>query len=76
MELSELSSHGRLMPLHEFLRSVELAYLTDYDGSGYLAMETCESNIQVIPSEINSMLSDHPEYLEWATHVMWFNKES
>jgi len=74
MELRKLSSYGSLMTLLEFLRNVELAYFIDYDGSGYLATETHESNIQVIPSEINSMLSDHPEYCEWATHVMWFNK--
>jgi hypothetical protein len=70
----ELSDYGTHMTLAEFLDDVRSNSLIDYDGSGRLATATQESSVEVYPSTIHQILYRHPEYLGWATHVVWFNK--
>ena len=70
----ELSDYGAHMTLQEFLDDVRSNSIIDYDGSGRLATATQESSVEVYPSTIHQILYRHPEYLEWATHVVWFNK--
>ena len=57
------------MPIKTFQNLVKQRCFTDYDGYGYYATETEESNQYVELSELVKGI-----YPEWATHVMWYNK--
>lgn len=70
----DFSGPGTLMTISEFLDNVDNLSLIGFDGSGCLATETQESNVWVTPSNVMEVLTNHPKYREWATHVMWFNK--
>jgi len=69
-----ISTYGFHQRLSEFLEAVESGRFIDDDGSGALATESQESNIDVWPSTIKDQLEDNPEYRGWATHIVWFNK--
>jgi hypothetical protein len=69
-----LPDYGERLSLSDFLADVQSASLIDYDGHGALATANERSNVEVRPSTIHQVLYRHPEYLKWATHVVWFNK--
>ena len=69
-----LPTYGDHMPLSDFLDSVRDGLFIDYDGHGHLASSHERSNVEVQPSTIHQILYRHPEYLQWATHVVWYNK--
>lgn len=63
--------HVDLMPLDEFAALCNMGAFIDYDGTGYYATETEESNVLAKPSYVCDPNTTHPE---WATHVAWYNK--
>jgi|688.fasta_scaffold1127259_2 hypothetical protein len=67
----EIDKWGDVMTLKEFIDCCESGGFIDYDGTGYYANSTHESNIPAIPSMISDgMIINRPEL----THVVWFNK--
>lgn len=66
-----LPTYGDLMPVADWLATVENGCFIDYDGEGRLATVNEESNISVKPSFVTSLKLPLPS---WATHVMWYNR--
>jgi len=67
----EIDKSSDLMTLKEFVNCCTSGGFIDYDGNGYYASATHESNIPAIPSMITSkMILDNP----LLTHVVWYNK--
>lgn len=69
-------SYGDLIPIKEWINTVNCGGFTDYDGSGQLATKRNDgqwlvSNQHVYPSDVTFLKLKFPE---WATHVLWFNK--
>ena len=58
---------GDLFTVQEFVDSVKLGFLIDYDGSGQLVRDDKMSKECILPSKINTIP-------DCATHVLWFNK--
>lgn len=71
IKMRDLPDYGDHMTLEEWISNVKCGGFIDYDGFGYLATETQESNIVIHPSDLQYMegLFD-PKF----THVMWYNK--
>ncbi len=58
-----------LYTVKEFHEEVTSGMFTDYDGFGYLATPTHESEIRIQPSYFG-----HLKLPMWVTHVTWYNK--
>ena len=67
--MRKIADYGDLIPLKEFINSVENGGFVDYDGHGYFSTASQQSNIYVSPSDIRKT-----EIPVWATHVSWFNR--
>lgn len=63
----QIPTYGDLMWLPDFLEAVRSGLFTDYDGTGYYAVNDRMSNKKIHPSEIHS--ADRR-----FTHVVWFNR--
>jgi hypothetical protein len=63
---------GHSIPIDEFMNSVRRGSFIDYDGFGYFATATQESNIEVFPSMLAELKPE--DFPEWATHIRWFNR--
>jgi hypothetical protein len=58
-----------LIPIDEFRAACMYSFFTSYDGSGYYATETEESNIEAIPEAFaDGYVRDDFKY------VVWYNK--
>lgn len=58
-----------LIPIDEFRAACMYTFFTSYDGSGYYATETEESNIEAIPEAFaDGYVRDDFKY------VVWYNK--
>ncbi len=68
-ELKEIPDYGDVMPLADFIQCVEDGIFLDYDGHGYYVKDKKESNIMIIPSDVeyNSVRKDFDT-------IVWFNK--
>lgn len=67
----QIDKSSDLMTLKEFVNYCTSGGFIDYDGNGYYANATHESNIPAIPSMITSkMILNNP----LLTHVVWYNK--
>ena len=73
MEKLKIKPHddflGTLFTIEEFIEDCEFGGLTDYDGFGYLAKATFQTNTVILPSEAMSK-----GFKTSYTHVMWYNK--
>lgn len=68
--IEKLPDYGDLYTCEEFELMVNNCYVTDYDGFGCWANETkYQPHIRIKPSEFLKM-----NKIDWATHVIWFNK--
>ena len=61
---------GKLMTIEQFRIHVKEGNLNDGDGFGYLGMIDKESNVYIMPSD----MEDGNVFPEWATHVIWYDK--
>ena len=52
LKLGPIPKYADHMALEEFIADCECGMFIDYDGHGYFATETEESNIQVVPSDV------------------------
>jgi hypothetical protein len=66
--MAALPNYGSHMTVEQFVEHVKTGWLTNYDGFGYYASATQESNIQVVPSDVAFGLDKR------FTHVVWYNK--
>jgi hypothetical protein len=71
LKFEELEDIGDLMTVKEWLDSVACHAFIDYDGHGYWATATKQSNASVCPSDITDKKLVPPE---WATHIVWYNR--
>lgn len=60
---------GDLFTIEEFIDICKTGYLSDYDGSGFYATDTEQSNIYISPGDIFA-----DKYRKDFTHVKWYNK--
>jgi hypothetical protein len=60
---------GDHLPLGEWIDCVKCGAFIDYDGFGYYATETQETNVRVIPSDVANGKID----TTW-THIVWYNR--
>lgn len=68
-ELKELPDYGDVMSLKEFIACVNEGGFIDYDGHGYYVKDNKESNIMIIPSDV-----DHNSVRTDFDTVVWFNR--
>jgi hypothetical protein len=68
--ISEEDKMDCLIKIEEFIKCVDIGFFIDYDGFGYLATETHQSDIRVYPSSIKEEASNQA----WATHIVWYNR--
>jgi len=61
--------YGDLMSLEEFIDCCQTGCFIDYDGHGYYATATHESDIEVVPSDIVK-----GNILTKFSHVKWYNR--
>ena len=68
-ELKELPTYGDVMSLKSFIECVNEGGFIDYDGHGYYVKDGKESNIMIIPSDVeyNSVRKDFDT-------IVWFNR--
>jgi len=69
-KLSELDKkYGDIMSVEEFITSVKDGWFIDYDGYGRYVKDGKESNITILPSDVehNSVRKDFDK-------VIWFNR--
>lgn len=68
-KLDNLSEYGSHITIKDFIEMCQNGYLMDYDGHGYYATDSLESNILIYPSDVtnNKIRKDF-------SHVIWFNK--
>lgn len=67
--LTDLPDFGDLMTIEEFKGHVESGMFIDYDGTGYYATSTQESDLYARPSDIRAGIIDNR-----FTHIAWYNK--
>jgi hypothetical protein len=69
MRLRKIPDYGSHMLLKDFVDCCNDGVFIDYDGAGYYATETEESDICANPSDIvcGNIRTDF-------SHVMWYNK--
>ena len=76
--MEDIDADDCLMTLEEWKDNVEWGGFIDYDGFGYFATATQESNIEVYPSDYwNGPMKEkqHAWYQpDWATHIVWYNR--
>ena len=60
---------GDLFDIESFKANVESGGFINYDGFGYYANETEQSNIEVYPSDVKSGI-----YRKDFSHVKWYNR--
>ena len=68
-ELDEIPDYADVMPLKQFIECVKDGWFIDYDGFGYYILNGKETNITIIPSDI--------EYgaIRWEfDSVAWYNR--
>jgi len=58
-----------LMTLDCFKAAVKAGAYIDYDGYGYYATETEQSDIALLPSQIGKQVAP-----AFATHIAWYNR--
>jgi hypothetical protein len=77
-KLTDLVEDDCCMTLQEWKIEVEWGGFIDYDGYGYFATKTQESDIQVSPSDYwdGSKKTVNVSWVEpdWATHIVWYNR--
>ena len=77
-KFKDIDKDDHLMTLEEWKDDVECGGFIDYDGYGYFATATQQSNIQVYPSDYwnGSMKEKQYAWHEplWATHIVWYNR--
>jgi hypothetical protein len=69
LELHDIPEYGDHMTLEHFKQNCEDGLFIDYDGVGYYATSTQESDIEVYPSDITSGNINNN-----FTHIVWYNK--
>jgi hypothetical protein len=69
MKLESHTDYGDLISLDDFIACCESGGFIDYDGYGYYATSTIQSDIVVHPSDILKRKIN-----ENFTHVMWYNR--
>lgn len=70
-----VDSDEELMTLEEWRAAVESGGFIDYDGFGDLATDKEVSDVEVVPSDVESgrldrLIAQFPHF----THVAWYNK--
>jgi len=67
--LTDFDNIGTLMPIQDFIDCVNHGGFIDYDGFGYYATSTQESDITIIPSDVKAqMIRNDFQY------VVWYNR--
>ena len=68
-KFDELPDYGDVMSLKSFIDCVNEGGFIDYDGHGYYVKDNKESNIMIIPSDVeyNSIRKDFDT-------IVWFNR--
>ena len=75
LKFSEFDNIGDLMSIDVWIECVKEGGFIDYDGYGYLCTEEKQSNIEIIPSQIDRKSENPKDWIpEWATHIMWYNR--
>lgn len=69
---SEFPDYGDILEIPKFLELRDAGVFIDYDGFGYFANRTQQSNVSFKPSNIRERLEKYHEYA--FTHVIWFNR--
>jgi len=69
----DFNEYGDIMTIEEFLEDVELGALMDYDGHGFLANESQETNIMVKPSNVDIVLAKYNDKLN-LQFVVWYDR--
>lgn len=66
---SDLPDFGTVMSLNEFIECVKSGGFIDYDGYGYYVKDGKESDIVIVPSDLeaNSIRKDFDQ-------IIWFNR--
>lgn len=74
--MEDIDADDCLMTLEEWKDECECGGFIDYDGYGYFATATQESNIQVYPSDYWENRKKHTAWYQpdWATHIVWYNR--
>lgn len=68
-KLSEISDYGDVMSLKEFVDCVKDGGFIDYDGYGYYVKDNKESNVMIIPSDI-----EKKRVRKDFDKIIWFNR--
>lgn len=68
--LQKLSDFGNVMSLKHFVECVKESGFIDYDGWGYYVKDGKETNIQVIPSDVDHNILRDEEF----DTIIWFNR--
>ena len=68
-EFEDLSEHGDLMTLKDWLECVACGGFIDYDGFGRYVRDGKESDIEIYPSDVK-----HDSVRKDFDSVMWFNR--
>lgn len=68
-ELRPLSDYGDVMSLKSFISACKSGMFIDYDGHGYYVKDNQETDIKIIPSDV-----DHKKIRKEFDTIIWFNK--
>ena len=68
-ELSELPDYGDVMSLQDFIENCKCGNFIDYDGYGYYVKNAQETNIMIIPSDV-----EHGAIRPDFDTIIWYNR--